>query len=247
MKISIQRYGSEGHQEVENISYEVEAENATLLEILSTIKTTQDNSLSFVSGCRSSICGSCAMCVNGTEVLACAYKPQEGDVITPLKNMPVIRDLIVDVDKAHGFMKVAKNWSSTNTTNINVSQDDEKRNELQSDCILCGSCYSACPVYAVNENFIGPFALTRSWRYVNDVRENDVAEKIEVIQTNGIWDCTLCNECVPVCPQDIAPKQDIAMLRTKSGTMGHMDPSFSNSFGGNNFGSDTGLPDFGGF
>ena len=245
MKISVKRYGVEPEIHTSLQSYEVDLENVTLLEVLTAIKTKQDSSLSFSSGCRSSICGSCSMRVNGKEVLACAYKPTDGDVVEPLKNMPVVRDLIVDVDHAHQFMKIAKNWSSTNTTNIRVTPEDEKRNELQSDCILCGACYSACPVYAVNENFIGPFALTRSWRYVNDVRENDVAEKIEVIQTDGIWDCTLCNECVPVCPQDIAPKQDIAMLRTKSGTMGYMDPSFSNSFGGNSF--DSGLPDFGSF
>ena len=243
MKITIKRFSQEPQIIDEMRSYEVMAEEMTLLEMLTQIKTHQDNTLTFASGCRSSVCGSCAMRVNGKEVLACAYKPQEGDVIEPLKNMPLIRDLVVDVDKAHSFMKVAHNWSSTNTTNMSVSQEDEKRNELQSDCILCGACYSACPVYSVNEEFLGPFALTRSWRYVHDVRETDTSDKIDVIQTNGIWDCTLCNECVPVCPQEIAPKQDIAMLRSKSGTMGHMDPSFSNSFGGgfDNFGT----PDFG--
>jgi len=108
---------------------------------------------------------------------------------------------------------------------------------------LCGACFSACPVYATNEEFIGPFALTRSWRYVSDVREQDIQEKIESIQTNGIWDCTLCSECVPVCPQGIAPKQDIAMLRAKSGIMGFMDPNFGGgmSFGTPSFG---GAPDF---
>jgi len=243
MKITVKRYSQELALN-ENVTYDVALEGGTLLEVLSDIKTDQDNTLSFASGCRSSICGSCAMRVNGTEVLACAYKPQDGDVIEPLKNMRVIRDLVVDVDKAHSFMKIAHNWSSTNTTNLIVSQENEKRNELQSDCILCGACYSACPVYAVNGEFIGPFALTRSWRYINDVRENNVEDKINVIQTNGIWDCTLCNECVPVCPQGIAPKQDIAMLRSKSGTMGHMDPSFATT----SFGSfDTGLPDFGSF
>ena len=82
------------------------------------------------------------------------------------------------------------------------------------------TCYSACPVYAVNPAFEGPFALTRSWRYVSDARAGDVRAKLEAVQQNGIWDCTLCNECVPVCPQGIAPKQDINMLRSKSGMEG---------------------------
>jgi len=220
----------------EAASYEVEAKDQTLLAFLEEIKTSQDSSLTFASDCRSSVCGSCAMRVNGVEVLACAYKPKDGDVIEPLRNLPIIRDLVVDMDRALTFNIKAQAFSSDNTQNIKVSQDDEKLNEIQSDCILCGSCYSACPVYAVNENFIGPFALTRSWRYVTDVREQDTVDKINAIQMNGIWDCTLCNECVPVCPQGIAPKQDIVMLRTKSGVMGHMDPNMFAS-GGLDFGA----------
>ena len=213
----------------ESVTYELESGSETLLALLEKIKTAQDASLSFASDCRSSVCGSCAVRVNGVEVLACAHKPQDGDTVEPLRNLPLIRDLVVDMDRALTCNTVAQAFSSTNSENIKVSQTDEKLNELQSDCILCGACYSACPVYAVNENFIGPFALTRSWRYVSDVREQDVADKINAIQKDGVWDCTLCNECVPVCPQGIAPKQDIVMLRSKSGVLRHMDP---NMFGG---------------
>ncbi len=244
MKITIKRYITEPEINEAMVDYNVELEDVTLLEVLNAIKTKQDPSLVFSSGCRSSVCGSCAMRVNGTEVLACAYKPKDGDVIEPLRNMPVIRDLVVDADHSLKFNVVAKAWSSENGTNKPVSPANEKSNEVQSDCILCGSCYSACPVYAVNESFIGPFALTRSWRYVTDVREENVQEKIEAVQSSGIWDCTLCNECVPVCPQGIAPKNDINMLRSKSGMMGFMDPNFGGSgFGG---GFDLGgAPDFG--
>jgi len=241
MKLSIKRKTTEPALREEFVDYEVELEDATLLAILTEIKTKQDSSLSFASGCRSSVCGSCAVRVNGVEQLSCAYKPNNGDVIEPLRNMEVIRDLVVDAEKAQSMNAATHAWSSYNSDNIAVSQDDEKRNEVQSDCILCGSCYSACPVYESNPEFLGPFALTRSWRYVTDVREGDVAEKIETIQTNGIWDCTLCGECVPVCPQGIAPKADIDMLRAKSGVMGFMDPAFSAGFGG---GLDFGGPVF---
>ncbi|MEA3521585.1 MAG: 2Fe-2S iron-sulfur cluster-binding protein [Campylobacterota bacterium] len=237
MHLHVKRFKSES-QSNETTSYDVPSNDSTLLALLQEIKTTQDTTLSFSSDCRSSVCGSCAMRVNGVEVLACAYKPKDGDVVEPLKNLPLVRDLVVDMDRALSFNTQAHAYSSENSENIKVSQNDEKRNEIQSDCILCGSCYSACPVYAVNENFIGPFALTRNWRYVTDAREQNIVDKINVIQTNGIWDCTLCNECVPVCPQAIAPKQDIVMLRTKSGVMGHMDP---NMFGG---GFDFGAPTF---
>jgi len=243
MKIKIKRFIDEAQRQDDVVEYEVPDKNMTLLEVLNHIKTQLDPSLSFTAGCRSSVCGSCAVRVNDTEELACAYKVQEDDVITPMKNLPVIRDLVVDTEHMMKFNRIAKAWSSTNDENMLISEVQAEVNEVQSDCILCGACYSACPVYAVNEEFIGPFALTRSWRYVSDVREQDTQEKIEVVQTNGIWDCTLCSECVPVCPQGIAPKQDIAMLRGKSGIMGFMDPNFG---GGMSFGGGfDGTPDFG--
>lgn len=226
MKIKIKRE--------EFVEYEFDLDGATLLQALNEIKTTQDASLTFASGCRSSVCGSCAMIVNGKEVLSCSYKVQDGDIVEPLKNSEVIRDLVVDMSKAYKFNAKAKAWQSSLSRRILLTPQDEKINEVQSDCILCGSCYSACPVYAVNEEFLGPFSLTRVWRYVSDKREDNPKEKIDTIQTNGVWDCTLCNECTLVCPQDISSKADIEKLRTKSSIAGYMDPSFSN-FGG--FGS----------
>jgi len=206
-------------------------QGSTLLESLNYIKTKLDTTLTFSSGCRSSVCGSCAMRVNGREVLACSYKVQDGDVIEPLKNVDVIRDLVVNMDKAYGFNVKSKAWINKTTVTPDVSQEAEKLNEVQSDCILCGSCYSACPVYAVNPEFKGPFSLTRVYKYVSDVRDLDVKEKIDVIQSTGIWDCTLCNECTMVCPQNISSKADIEKLRMKSSQYGYMDPNFG-SFGG---------------
>ncbi len=223
------------------VEYEVDIKDATLLEVLQTIKSTQDKSLSFASGCRSSVCGSCAMRVNGKEVLACSYKVQDGDEVEPLKNVKVIRDLVVDMDKSYQFNQKAKAWQNPFLSKIKPTQENEKINEIQSDCILCGSCYSACPVYSVNEEFLGPFSLTRVWRYVSDVRESKQDSKIEVIQTNGIWDCTLCNECTLVCPQDISSKADIEKLRSKSMMLGYSDPNFATL---GSFGSFDGSPSF---
>ena len=233
MKIKIQRETL--------VEYEVDMQDTTLLAVLNDIKTNQDPSLTYASGCRSSVCGSCSMRVNGKEVLACGYKVQDGDLIEPLKNVPVIRDLVVDMDKAYNFNFKAKAWINPQSVTSPVSQEKEKINEVQSDCILCGSCYSACPVYAVNEEFLGPFSLTRVWKYVSDIRENDSKEKIDTIQNNGVWDCTLCNECTLVCPQGISSKADIEKLRSKSVMAGYSDPSFSNFGGG--FGFD-GSPSF---
>lgn len=223
------------------VEYKVDMQDATLLEVLNEIKTKQDNSLTYASGCRSSVCGSCSMRVNGREVLACSYKVQDGDLVEPLKNVPVIRDLVVDMDRAYSFNAKAKAYSNSLSPVKAVTQENEKINEIQSDCILCGSCYSACPVYSVNEEFLGPFSLTRVWKYVSDVREDDSKEKIDTIQTNGVWDCTLCNECTIVCPQNISSKADIEKLRSRSAMVGYSDPNFA-SFGGG-FGFD-GSPSF---
>ena len=235
MKITVKR-------EEKFVEYEVDVVDITLLQLLTIIKTTQDNTLTFASGCRSSVCGSCSMRVNDREVLACSYKVQDGDRVEPLRNVPVVRDLVVDMDTSYAFNAKAKAWQKTVSEGLEVTQEDEKVNEVQSDCILCGSCYSACPVYAVNEEFLGPFALTRVWRYASDIREADEKSKIDTIQTNGVWDCTLCNECTIVCPQGISSKTDIEKLRSKSVMAGYSDPSFANSFGGG-FGFD-GSPSF---
>ena len=235
MKVTIKR-------EDKFVVYEVDIIGATLLELLGHIKTKIDNTLSFSSGCRSSVCGSCSMRVNEREVLACSYKVQDGDSIEPLKNVPILRDLVVDMDASYAFNAKAKAWLTQGQNSVSLDHEDEKINEVQSDCILCGSCYSACPVYAVKPDFLGPFALTRVWKYVSDKREDGIAEKVDNIQTNGVWDCTLCNECTLVCPQNISSKADIEKLRMKSAQYGFMDPNFA-SFGGG-FGSFDGSPTF---
>jgi len=226
MEIKILRSNNKEFQ-----SYTVELENTTLLTLLNHIKTKIDPTLTYSHGCRSGVCGSCAVRVNGRERLMCEYKPSSGDVIEPIRNAAVIRDLVVESSHVERHNRAGSAWSEGSLEG-NVSEEEMHRIEIQSDCILCTSCKSACPVYAVNPDFIGPFALTRVWRYVNDPRERSSTAKIASIQTNGIWDCTLCGECVPVCPQGIAPKQDIAMLRMKSAMMGYSDPNAAAAFGG---------------
>lgn len=226
MEIKIKRSFSEAVQ-----TYNVELENVTLLAVLNHIKTKIDSTLTYSHGCRSGVCGSCAVRVNGREHLMCEYKPSDGDTVEPMRNSRVIRDLVVDSTFIERFNRAGLTWREKATEDM-VSADEMGRIETQSDCILCTSCFSACPVYAVNPDFIGPFALTRVWRYVNDPREENSDAKIAAIQNNGIWDCTLCGECVPVCPSGIAPKQDIAMLRVKSVMMGYQDPNAAIAFGG---------------
>jgi len=229
MQIKIQREKS-----IE--AFEVSS-NITLLAALYEIKQNQDASLTFSAGCRASVCGTCAVRVNGREELSCAYKVKDGDLVEPLQYHPVLRDLKVDKHRAKETLVKSTAWLHE-IQEASLTHSDEKQTETQTDCILCDSCYSACPVYAVNPDFLGPFALTRAYRYSSDKREGDAKTIIDNIQSNGVWDCTLCGECTAVCPKGIDPKMDINMLRSSSIQFGHSDPSFATqSFG---------TPDFGG-
>lgn len=226
----------------------------TLLAALYEIKATLDPMLTFGAGCRSGICGSCAVLVNGKEQLACSYRYQDGDHIAPLRYHPVLRDLKVDKTYALDTLtKILSRYSTPDPIAIAVpSPKEEAQTKVQTDCILCDSCYSACPVLAVNPDFLGPFALTRAWRYLaNSPKENNPQDctdnnaslltphssLLDAVQTHGIWDCTLCGECTAACPQGIDPKTDILMLRGASGKAGYSDPNFA--------GMDFGTPDFG--
>ncbi len=216
--------------------YTLPAGKIPLLNALSFIKETQDATLTFSAECRASVCGTCAVRVNGREELACAYKVKPGDVIEPLQYHPVLRDLKVDKHQAKETLVKSTAWLHQNQE-ASLNHSDEKLTEKQTDCILCDACYSACPVYAVNPDFLGPFALTRAYRYSADKREGGAKNIIDNIQTNGVWDCTLCGECTAVCPKGIDPKMDITMLRSTSLQFGHSDPSFATqSFGTPNFG-----------
>jgi fumarate reductase iron-sulfur subunit len=224
MKITINRDGN-------LVDYEVSS-NLMLLQALYEIKENQDASLSFDSGCRSMVCGACAVRVNGKEKLACGYKVEENDTIEPLRAHEVIKDLKVKKYPTLKSIKDAKCYIKEYKEEC-ITPQDEAKSAIQSDCILCDSCYSACPVFEVNKDFLGPFALTRAYRYAIDKRENNPKEIIDAIQQNGVWDCTLCGECTLACPKGIDPKTDIMMLRNLSAQHGYMDPNLTVGFGFN--------------
>jgi len=228
MKLKIQRFCHHRTPEKSTlVEYDVPLKECTLLEALYYIKEQVDPTLTFASGCRSEVCGSCAVRVNGREKLACGYKTKEGDIIEPLSKTAIIKDLVVDHEVSLNTLKRVKGWLDKPATPQTVTAEEEKRIEKQTDCILCSSCFSACPVLETETDFLGPFALTRAYRYVNDPRCTESKIRIDAVQKKGIWDCTLCGECTAVCPQGIDPKTDILMLRTKSVQYGYTDPSFA--------------------
>jgi len=170
MNITIKRFDRYKQPQHIEMAYKIETEGLTLLQALQRIKSTIDPTLTFKSGCKSGICGTCGVRVNGKEQLACDYKVQVGDVIEALNYHTLKRDLVVDKSHSLDSLTRAKAYLGS-YQKANITIDEEKRIELQSDCILCSSCFSACPVMAVNSDFLGPFALTRVYRYSVDKRE----------------------------------------------------------------------------
>ena len=230
MKIKVRRYHPHFEPPSIDLEYEI-PEDTTLLEALEYIKKVKDRTLTFLHSCRSGVCGSCAMRVNGKEQLACEYKPNDGDYVEPLNSMDVVRDLVVDKEKSLQTLQKALDYPLQ--MHEGMSEEEEKLIERQSDCILCSSCYSSCPVYETNEAFLGPFALTRAYRYVADSREANKKAHIDAVVHHGIWDCTLCGNCSEVCPQGIDPKGDIVLLQSWAAKFGYSNPNMANfgSFG----------------
>ena len=221
MIINIKRFNKEKSPQESIDTFEVE--NTNLLKALIEIKTKKDNSLTFRCGCKSGVCGSCAIRVNGVEKLACKTYISQNDLIEALKNSNILKDLVVNVSHETLLIEKTKSYISK-IEEFNISQKDIKNIDLQSNCILCNSCYSSCPVYDVNKEFLGPFALTRALRYVNDKKNAHSLDIVDSIQSNGIWDCTLCSACTLVCPQGIDPKADIMQLQNISVQNGYSNP-----------------------
>ena len=221
MIINIKRFNKEKSPQESIDTFEVE--NTNLLKALIEIKTKKDNSLTFRCGCKSGVCGSCAIRVNGVEKLACKTNISQNDLIEALKNSNIVKDLVVNVSHETLLIEKTKSYISE-IEEFNISQKDIKNIDLQSNCILCNSCYSSCPVYDVNKEFLGPFALTRALRYVNDKKNAHSLDIVDSIQSNGIWDCTLCSACTLVCPQGIDPKADIMQLQNISVQNGYSNP-----------------------
>jgi fumarate reductase iron-sulfur subunit len=245
MILKVKRYHPEYEPKYTIMEYQVEDKEQTLLDALTYIKTKIDPTLTYASGCRSEVCGSCSMRVNHREILACQYKIKDNDLVEHI-NLEPIRDLVVDYDKSLSTIAKSKAYLSAQKS-LKITHEESKRYELQSDCILCNSCYSACPVFVTDVDFLGPFALTKVYRFSQDSKEENLVEKLEAIQSKGIWDCTLCGECAFVCPQGIQPNMDIMMLRNISSSRGYSDPKYSmnTSFGSDM--SDMGFNPSGGF
>ncbi|TAJ25687.1 MAG: succinate dehydrogenase iron-sulfur subunit [Nitrospirae bacterium] len=201
----------------------------TVLDALIRIKNEQDGTLSLRYSCRSAICGSCAMKINGTEKLACRTSirkelERHGQIrVAPLGNLPVIKDLAVDMSSFWSKIKDVTPWLSRPAHNSTVQPSPQSTSPQDSDqfhnvdaCIMCGACVAACTSHEVSRDFAGPAALAKADRFIADPREPQAAKRARLVQLeqpHGIWDCTRCNFCVEVCPKDVKPMEAIIRLR----------------------------------
>jgi succinate dehydrogenase / fumarate reductase iron-sulfur subunit len=238
VKFFVSRYNSESDAKPHLEEFTLEPPpGATLLDCLNLIKWKQDGTLSFRMSCRSAICGSCAMKINGHARLAC--KTQAADVIVdgqvtvePLGNLPLIKDLIVDLEPFWASIEKVKPWLVPDETKVYArerlqSHHDQLKIDAASTCIMCASCYSDCNVLGVDPKFLGPASLAKGQRFVFDTRDSEKKERLAfLVQTHGMWDCTHCAECSTRCPTDAKPLERIVELRQAA-----IEGGFTNSNG----------------
>ncbi len=187
-----------------------------VLDGLNYVKDRLDGTLSYRWSCRMGICGSCGMTVNGEPKLTCAtfladYAP--GPVrVEPLRNFPVIRDLVVEIGDFMRKLSRVKPWiirkDHKPLSDGEYRQTPQEMDEYTqfSMCINCMLCYAACPIYGLDQEFIGPAAIALAQRYNLDSRDEGARERHEVLSAHeGIWGCTFVGECTKVCPKDVDP------------------------------------------
>jgi succinate dehydrogenase / fumarate reductase iron-sulfur subunit len=227
--VEIQRFNPESDTEPHIQEYSVDIEPTDrLLTALLTIKGTQDPTLGIRKSCAHGVCGSDAMVINGKERLACKTLIQdvakaEGDVIRvePLRNLPIQRDLMVDQHKFFENHKHVKPYfiSSEEPKEKEFLQTPDEREKFEegTKCILCVSCYSACPVIQeVNPRFLGPAAIVQASRFNDDSRDEGFKERLPQLDyPDGIWPCESRFECTRVCPRGIKVTKTINLTKRK--------------------------------
>jgi succinate dehydrogenase / fumarate reductase, iron-sulfur subunit len=229
---------------VQKYGLEIEP-SATILDCLNQIKWEQDGTLGFRKNCRNTICGSCSIRINGRSALACkenvgseiarsqlahpgdpadAVSADEPPVITlaPMGNMPVIRDLIVNMQGFWANLKAVDPYVSTASRQVPEREflqtpDERSRLNQVGNCILCGACYSECNAVETNSDFVGPHALAKAYRMVADSRDETTEARLEQYNkgTQGVWGCTRCYYCNSVCPMEVAPMEQISKIKSE--------------------------------
>jgi fumarate reductase iron-sulfur subunit len=217
IRLQVARYRPEQDTEITFDEFEVPCpKDWVVLDGLNHVKDRVDGTLSYRWSCRMGICGSCGMTVNGEPKLTCEtfladYAP--GPVrVEPLRNFPVIRDLVVDIGDFMRKLVRVKPWivrqAERPLSDGEYRQTPEELDDYKqfSMCINCMLCYAACPIYGLDPKFIGPAVIALAQRYNLDNRDDGASERMKVLSEHeGIWGCTFVGECTKVCPKHVDP------------------------------------------
>lgn len=224
MRFTIYRYNPETDAAPYMKDYELlNLEPGTMIrDALLRIKNEQDDSLSFRHSCGEGVCGSDGMNINGTNGLACVTsidKLKEPVIVRPLPGMPIVRDLIIDMEQFYTQYRAVKPWLIVNDPipDVEFKQTPEQRDKLDGlyECILCGCCSTACPSFWWNpDKFLGPAALLQSWRFLSDSRDQATDERLEELEgPYKLFRCHSIMNCVDVCPKQLNPTQAIGDIK----------------------------------
>jgi len=197
----------------------------TVLDVVTYIQRALDPTLAYRFACRVGMCGSCAMTVNGAPRWTCRTHVdkvvrQDRLTIGPLRNLPLIRDLVTDMrgffdkwERAGGHFE---GGATKHDDFAHVRPDSEERKAADAgiECIGCGVCYAACDVVSWNPDYLGPAALNRAWTLVSDVRDTKTSERLRTVAGDaGCHSCHTHMSCTERCPKHISPTAGIAGLK----------------------------------
>lgn len=194
----------------------------TVLEALFQILEREDGSLSFRYACRGAVCGSCAMHINGRYRLACATQMSDlGEEVTirPLNHLPIIKDLVVDMDGFfEKYARVQPYLLAAGATccERETLQGPDERAQLDGliECILCACCHASCPFTATDPEYLGPAVLLKADRFCSDSRDAGAERRLDAVDSeHGAWRCHTAYNCAEVCPKDLNPTASIAKLK----------------------------------
>jgi succinate dehydrogenase / fumarate reductase, iron-sulfur subunit len=195
-------------------------EKTTVLVALQAIRRDDDPTLALRHSCHHASCGTCAMIINGREELSCVVRVLElgTDTVTvePLRNLPVLTDLVVDMVPFYAVLNEADRpyiRQSEFMPQAGVPDGIAGYTRFE-NCIECGACVSACPIMGSDPNYYGPAALAAAYRVVQEPRGRDPQAALDWVNTrHGCWRCHVAWECTEACPSDVEPAEKIMALR----------------------------------
>jgi len=195
-------------------------ENTTVLVALQDIRRDQDGTLILRHSCHHASCGTCGMRINGREELGCVVKVLELGTPTvtvePMRNMPVISDLVVDMEPFYDRFNSAGMPFIRESEFLEEAEVAEGIEAYQrcENCIECNLCVSACPIMGTDPLYLGPAALAAAWRVVEEPRGLDPKPLLDWVDSeNGCWRCHVAYECNEACPSGVYPGDKIMSLR----------------------------------